>query len=341
MIRRRCSWPAAGVTGALLALLLGASTLAGCIAITVPVYRIGVVLPLEGRYREVGYDVFYASRVVILKALQVASGQPYRVELVIYDDFGEPGRAVAPAEALARDPSVLAVVGHWRPDTTAAAVAVYQSAELPLITAHGDAVRPGTPGVYVLDARPEERQAALNAYLSAHSIQPASVYQAESSGSVTEAAALALASEAPIRIGYADWGLSQFRALIQEALGNHDGQFWFITNAVRPADLPAGALLSETIVRQTIDTGDPILQEPGPYAPLAYDSITLALEAIRRASAAGPLTRQTVAQAIAAVDVDGYTGHISFGPDGFRREAPLYLYRWGDESAPVLLERLP
>ena len=299
---------------------------------TAPVYRIGVALPLEGRYREIGYDIFFASRLALLDALQTGTPSGYRVELVIYDDFGDPVRAAANAEALTVDPAVLVVIGHWWPATTEAALPIYQAAGMPLVTAEGLAAAASpTQRVFILDARPEEREAALAAYLDEQGISPADGYLAPPTASVTGAAALARNADARLRIGDTLWGTRQFRALTSDL----STELWFVTNAIWPANLadPEG-------FRQAILESDPSAREPGPFAALAHDATALALDAIRRAQAAGPLTREAVAAALAASDYSGLTGPITFEPDGFRQAAPLYLYRWEDTSAPTLLERL-
>lgn len=315
--------------GLLLALIL----LAGCIAGgTVPVYRIGLVAPFEGRYRELGYDVIYAARLALREALDAGAMPGYRVELVAYDDTGDPEQAMTQARALVVDPAVRVVIGHWRAETTRAASPVYQAAGLPLITPDGDATAVGAEaGVFVLDARPETKQAALDAYLDAQGLSPSSVYFGEPVPDVTEAASLARAADVDLRIGGADWGTGQFRELTRGL----EGDVWFVTSAAWPADLPNG-----TAFREMLLASGPYVPEPGPLAPLAYDAVRLTLVAIARAYSDGSLTREAVAAALAVTDFDGLIGRIAFDGDRFWQSAPLYLYRWGDEGVPGLVARL-
>ncbi len=96
--------------------------------------KIGLVAPFEGRYRYVGYDVIYAVRLAVREANAAGGIGGYSVELVAYDDGANPAMAVEQARKLAVDPEVVAAVGHFRPETTAAAVDAYAGAGIPLIS---------------------------------------------------------------------------------------------------------------------------------------------------------------------------------------------------------------
>ena len=318
----------------LLSMLFTVLLLSGClIDVALPVYRIGVVLPIEGRYREIGYDVFFASQAAAIVTAEDSSMDGYRVEPVIYDDFGDPSRAAAQAEALSADPDVLIVVGHWRITTTEAAIPVYQQAEIPLLTTSGDiALPPNTANIFILDAPPEVKQQALTDYLAAQGIAPSAVYIAPPGEDITEAAREINAINARVAIGPASWGLRQFHALTH----GQPGEVLFLTNAIWPGDLREADSF-----RATLLTAVPDASEPGPYSALAFEAFTLAIDAIRQAHAAGPLTRQRVANALRTGEFNGLTAPITFDETGFRRRAPLYLYRWEDTAdAPMLMERL-
>jgi ABC-type branched-subunit amino acid transport system substrate-binding protein len=100
-----------------------------------PVIKIGLVAPFQGRYRDTGYDVIYSARLAIREANeQSGPGQP-KLELVAVDDFGDPETARQTAQAMAVDPDVVAVIGHWLPETTAAARAIYAKEGVPFVAA--------------------------------------------------------------------------------------------------------------------------------------------------------------------------------------------------------------
>jgi ABC-type branched-subunit amino acid transport system substrate-binding protein len=267
--------------GGWLALLL---LLSGCIqASTVPVYTIGVVMPLEGAHRARALDAFFASRAAILDALHSGAMTGYRVELVTVDDFGNPEQAAAQARALVRDDRVLAVIGHWLPDTTRAALPIYTTAGVPLITTQGAAVTPGTDGIFVLDAPPATYDHVLTAWAADNTLPPDAT----------------------------------------------------LTNAPAPVDLPDGDTLRDAIL-----AGDPSAVEPGWYSVLAYDATRLVLDAIQQAAATSNLTRDGVQTALQTLTYSGVTGPIAFDPDGYRVDAPLYLYTGINTGAPSLVARL-
>ena len=55
------------------------------------------------------------------------------VELVAYDDGADPAQATEQARKLAVDPAVVAAIGHFREETTGAAISVYAEAGIPLV----------------------------------------------------------------------------------------------------------------------------------------------------------------------------------------------------------------
>jgi ABC-type branched-subunit amino acid transport system substrate-binding protein len=99
------------------------------------VVKIGLVAPFEGRHREVGYDVIYSARLAIREANEASEPEQTKALLVAVDDFGDPEIARESAEAMAVDLEVMAVIGHWLPETTAAARPIYQMAGLALVEA--------------------------------------------------------------------------------------------------------------------------------------------------------------------------------------------------------------
>ena len=110
-----------------------------------PSVRIGLVAPFEGRYRAIGYDVIYAVRLALQEANAAGGVGGYSVELAAYDDGADPQEAALQARKLALDPTVLAVIGHFRDLTTASALDVYTHEGLPLLA----------PAVYPSSTLPE------------------------------------------------------------------------------------------------------------------------------------------------------------------------------------------
>ena len=99
------------------------------------VVKVGLVAPFAGRYRDVGYDVIYSARLAIREANQQRGPEQTKVALVAMDDFGDPETARVAASAMAIDPDVVAVMGHWLPETTSAAEPIYAAEGLPFLPA--------------------------------------------------------------------------------------------------------------------------------------------------------------------------------------------------------------
>ncbi|MEO6063176.1 MAG: ABC transporter substrate-binding protein [Thermoflexales bacterium] len=117
--------------------------------------RIALAAPFEGRERSIGYAAFPAMRLALREAIQTTP-----IDFIAFNDDGVPAGAARVAADIARDPSVLVVIGHGALSTTLAALPVYAAAGLPIIVigALSDAV-PAQARVFVLSPS----QAALDA----------------------------------------------------------------------------------------------------------------------------------------------------------------------------------
>jgi ABC-type branched-subunit amino acid transport system substrate-binding protein len=102
-----------------------------------PVVKIGLVGPFTGRHRDIGYDVIYSARLAIREINESGGIGRYRVALVALDDFGDSELARENALTLSSDPAVVAIVGHWLPETTQSGKLIYDSAKMPFV-ATGD-----------------------------------------------------------------------------------------------------------------------------------------------------------------------------------------------------------
>lgn len=83
---------------------LVAILLVGCGTATPPLTRIALLAPFEGRYREVGYNAYYAALLALIES------DARHTELVAIDDGGTSTMAAQRAAALARDPLVKGVI---------------------------------------------------------------------------------------------------------------------------------------------------------------------------------------------------------------------------------------
>ena len=120
------------LVGIILACLLLLS--AACTSVD-PVVKIGLVGPFVGKHRDVGYDVIYSMRLAVRDINRNGGINGHRIGLVALDDFGNPEMAKENARALEVDDSVVAVIGHWLPETTRSASEIYRDGNLVLIEA--------------------------------------------------------------------------------------------------------------------------------------------------------------------------------------------------------------
>ncbi|MFN2270375.1 MAG: ABC transporter substrate-binding protein [Anaerolineae bacterium] len=307
-----------------------------------PTVKIGLVAPFEGRYRYVGYDVIYAVRLAVREVNAAGGVGGYSVELVAYDDGADAAHAeamaVEQARKLAVDPEVVAVIGHFRPETTAAAADAYAEASIPLIS----------PGL--IDPYADAAAGELLRYLEEAGLDRAAL--------VTEGGLLGLVLQRDARIGAvvspeesdwleqvlasdtiicdappvtagevvhalrdAGWGgvflggpelaAADFAAVAGEAAEGAR----FVTPWPFPRDLPDSA----DFVAAYQGMG-PHVEPPGPLALPAYEATWQVLEALERDIAAhGAPTRAGVAAALAGSESG---------------DAMLYWYRIGAEGVP-------
>jgi hypothetical protein len=103
--------------------------------------RIALLAPFEGRYREIGYNAFYAVKLAI-------QDEHSGIELLAVDDGGSVQSATDRARALARDPLVKVVIalGHsaTQPETQTA------FGDKPVLIVGDWGAKPGTAMVFML-----------------------------------------------------------------------------------------------------------------------------------------------------------------------------------------------
>jgi branched-chain amino acid transport system substrate-binding protein len=289
-----------------------------------PTVKIGLVAPFEGRYRYVGYDVIYAARLAVREANAAGGVGGYTVELAAYDDGADPAMAVEQARKLAVDPGVVVAIGHFRPETTAAAEDAYAEAGIPLVS-------PGLVAPYA-DLLADD----LLVYLEEGGLDSAAL--------VTDGGPLGLALRRDARIGPvvspedADWleQVSASDAIICDAEPVTAGEVlkvlrdagWggvflggpelaaadfaavagdaaegarFATPWPFPTDIP-----DSTDFVAAYQVMGPHVEPPGPLALPAYDATQQVLEALERDIAAnGAPTREGMAAALAEVESGG------------------------------------
>lgn len=258
--------------------------------------KIGLVAPFEGRYRAMGYDVVPAVRL----ALQEFARWPQRpdivVELVAYDDMGDPDYAAVQASRLLADPDISIVIGHWLDNTTMRALPIYEKAGIPVVI-FSDSTSPA--GASILNLSPSRLM--LDAAITNLSQPP---------------------NHIDFRLTQAEGLERSYRASVnQSQMG-----YMFASGAIAPDQLAALATGSDKQIwtrnrleefakeYEAISLGSP----PGMLSIRAYEATWLAIAYILSTKISGhellPFPTST----------------IQFDNDGRRMDSPVYLYRIRD-----------
>ncbi len=290
--------------------------IASCVPSAKPTIKIGLVGPFEGRYREVGQEVIYAVRLAVRQANASGGAGGYTVELMAFDDSGDPAQAAEQARKLSTDPQVMGVIGNWLDATTLAAAPVLAQSGIPFLATTA------APDLDPAAFRMWPTESALRAAV------PMALY-CESDCNSLETLGWFTAHCQPATSPCAGpplWGLNQFPRLV----GSTAEGIW----VAAPAPLPA-------------DSGDPgftaeysqISQGVAPrfLAVLAYDATRVLFDAIDRdaRSHSAPTrrgwtspTRAGVAEALAQTHFTGLSGLITFDAARQWAEAKGRPYRW-------------
>lgn len=318
-----------------------------------PILKIGLVAPFEGRYRYIGYDAIYAARLAVREINAAGGISGHRLVLVSYDDRNDPASARDAARNLGIDPDVIAVIGHYRQQTTTAARLTYIEYGMPLL-AMGAWFTNTHASVYQL-APPVDRltDAMVTAALSdeedacgviwgddvlAHSLSSASGMRLCHSDE--DNPAFVLSSESPHvaavhfteqrtagwtgkLVGGPELGASDF---VDVAGASAVKGQRFLTPYPFPEDLP-----DTQDWRQAYKSLGPHVPQPGPYALPTYEAVNLLAEALAADIAAHTEpSRDGLRTALREVSRQGRLGAIALNEQGVWQESPLYLYVWRD-----------
>jgi ABC-type branched-subunit amino acid transport system substrate-binding protein len=303
-----------------------------------PTVKIGLVAPFEGHYRYVGYDVIYAVRLAVREVNATGGVGGYSIELVAYDDAADPAMALEQARKLAIDPQVVAVIGHFRPKTTAAAEDAYAEVGIPLVSLGLIALYADTSADELLRYLDEaeldsvalvteggplglalQHDARIGSVVSLQDadwlehvlISDAAICDAEpvTAGEVVQA--LREAGWEGVFLGGPELAAADFAAVAGDAAEGAR----FVTPWPFPRDVPDSA----NFVAAYQAMG-PHVEPPGPLALPAYEATWRVLEALERDIVAhGTPTREGMTATLAEVESSG---------------TPLYWYYVGEDGVP-------
>lgn len=320
----------------------------GRVAQAPPTIKIGLVAPFEGLHRPLGYEALFGVKLALQERNLNQGVHGYRVELVALNDFDDPLEAEIQAKALIADPDVLGVVGHLSAATTGAAVPLYQEAQLAVSIpwSAGPDLPMSQGGVVSVAANTAETSARLETVgreMGFNHIRELTDSQLGYVASQTQALALATdgvtAGEIMVSLHQADLSLpvlgqvevgSPQTVQVAQAAAN---RLIFVSPSPDPHQLPEATSFVKAY--QAL-AGFP----PGPRAVLAYDATQILLDGIEQRMSINNNRRPTraeVSSIIASVQRQGLSGEIGFDQQGWRINAPIWIYRIVDGEYPGVL----
>lgn len=327
-----------------------------------PVVKIGLVAPFEGRYRYIGYDAIYAARLAVREINAQGGVEGRYLELVAYDDRGSPELARVVARNLIVDPAVVAVLGHYRQESTSAAQELYVTAQLPLL-AVGAYLTRTSPYLWSLLPEPAEMAAAL-VTICPTSTRSAAIWGV---GPLADALAETLRVDGyrlvpaisprqaapppemffsflpPQETGarWSEWRAAggggcliggpelagtAFAEIAAPQIGE---EVHFITPYPLPEELPG----TEDWIAAYRAVG-PHVPPPGPYALPTYEALYLLAAALAESP-------EDLTTALATVTRNGFLAEIALDARGYWAAPTLYHYQWRPDKTRVLQAILP
>ena len=280
-----------------------------------PTAKIALVAPFEGRLRDVGYQAFPAFRLALREQIAAGGIGRYQVEFVAYNDDGDAESAQRVARNVVSDPDVVAVIGHYRMDTTLAALSVYTAAGLPVLVPGVTAdLLPADDLVFRMgpsSAAGEAAMARASTRVDCHTSPALAALTMDALRTVPD-----LQSEA-----------------MDDLYGSRTAGLCFVADAPYPADLPAAERALAGFAEVSGGAG------PGPRSISAYDATRVLLDAISLdVEVHGKPTRAGVADALRRISTDGVLGSIRFDANGRWADAPVWVYRFDDAGVARLAQ---
>ncbi len=329
------------------------------------VVKIGLIAPFEGGERAIGYDAIYAARLAVRELNAAGGAAGWRLELVAYDDRGDPALAAVAARNLAADPDVVAVIGHFRPESTIAGASVLRQATPPLPLVAVDAwvtepvalmPVPERLGMALVLAAGRGRATRIAIWGTGRVVDGVesaiSQYRYQGSRVVTPAQAEPLPNVIVSLLPAAEtagslrlWRQAGWQGMLLGGSALTEAAFELLAGEVAthtlvvtpypfPTDLPAAA---EWIA--AYQGVGPHVPAPGPYALPAYEAVQVVAQAIATdVDAHGRPSRAGVAAALPQVRRNGLLGRLTFNSAGWWHAAPLYRYAWQPDGFHLMPE---
>ena len=298
--------------------ILLSSTIVSC-TVTRPVVKVAIVAPFTGIYREIGYQVLNGARIAVKEYNNNNSNMPL-LELIAFDDEGDPTRAVEQAHKILTDEKVIVVIGHWLDQTTAAAAPIYMNANIPLVATSSSPSNPNNAGVTFFRLHPTVTQIStaierLSKIYGVHSTCNCGPYEA-----VEFLQTLHDDNRYITAVGGPLWSLQAFHNLAGD---RSEGSFFVV-----PAPHPMLENESAPYLIQ-YQINYPHGPDPNWLSLHAYESINIIANAIETTNES---TSKSVAISLSRIDYHGLIGRVQFDSFGQWIEPQIKSYKWDNAT---------
>ena len=294
-----------------------------------PAVKIGLSAPFEGLYRDLGYEVLYATRLAV-RERNAAGGVAgrYLVELVALNDFNEPQEAAVQAHEMAVDSGVLGVIGGWSAETVRQAAPEYERLGVSFLAPQGNPAQLGAEAARFAVQELDANRAAILCSGDAGDTELAEAFVtafAGQGGAATreESVQAALAGQPDLLLVIADAPLAA-DWIVQAREAGFDGPVVGGPGLGSPllVEIGADAVEGTFYVSPFPPLGDdPTFEDgyqalsggvaPDPVAGWAYAAAVRLLDALEAAARGrGGLDREAVGAALASVPEGGLGAHM-------------------------------
>ena len=280
-----------------------------------PVVKIAIVAPFSGMYREIGYQVLNGARIAV-NEYNDSNIALTEIELIAFDDAGNPTQAQEQANKVLTDKKVLVVIGHWLDKTTTAAAPIYMNANIPLLSTSSKPSNPDNAGITFFRLHPTTKQITdeIERLGNLHTIYSSCNCDPYESAEFLES--LQEKHQNDVAIGGPLWSLQTFNNIVGD---KSEGSLFVV-----PAPEPMLENIASRFVVQ-YKTSYPEGPDPSWFALHAYESIHLIVNTIQATEA---LTSKSFAETLSEIDYHGPIGRVQFDSVGKWIEPQLKVYKW-------------
>ena len=284
-----------------------------------PTVKIAIVAPFSGMYREIGYQVLNGARIAV-NEYNDSNTALTGIELIAFDDAGNPTQAQEQANKLITDKKVLVVIGHWLDKTTTAAAPIYMNANLPLLST---SAKPSNPNntwstFFRLHPTTEQITAEIERAQKIYSIFSGCNCDPYEGADFLDN--LQKQNQNNVAIGGPLWSLQTFNDIAR-----HKSEASFF---VVPVAEPMLENISSQFIKQ-YKTAYPEGPDPSWFSLHAYESINLIVNTIQSTET---LTSKSFAQTLSEIDYHGLIGRVQFDSDGKWIMPQLKVYKWDNST---------